>query len=166
MKIELKEIKGLFEMDAGAPSPLIISNDSELYVIFYSDEVEWSGELHERNDIYDKGIVLMKFIGCLKYIFGKPSNETIQGHPYYQLGLRSFGFFEVRNSPLIKELQGIQKVHPNYDPSKWNLYKHFIISFHDNMFECVAREFEIREEKVSQYNQAISLLNEMSINHI
>jgi hypothetical protein len=166
MKIELKEIKGLFEMDMGAPSPLVISNDTELYVLFYADKADWSGQLHERNDVYDKGIVLLKFIGSVKHVFGIPSNETIQGHPYYKLGLRSFGFFEVKNSPLIKELQNIQKVHPSYNPSKWELYKHFIISFHDNMFECVAREFEIREENVSQYHQAISLLNEMSINQI
>jgi hypothetical protein len=36
--MELIEIKGLFEMDYGSPSPTILSNDNELFIAFYADK--------------------------------------------------------------------------------------------------------------------------------
>ena len=35
--MKLHEIKGLFNMDSGAPSPIITSNDNEFCVFFYID---------------------------------------------------------------------------------------------------------------------------------
>jgi hypothetical protein len=55
-------------------------------------------------------------------------------------------------------------VHPYYDPHKWEKYKHYILTFHDNMFECVAKNFEIREGNTSLYNQVTIILNELSVN--
>lgn len=160
--MELIEIKGLFEIDYGAPSPTIISNDSELFIAFYASKESTLFELQERNTVYDTGIFALKFKTYLKYTFGLPGNETIQGHPYSKLGMKPFSFYELRNSVLIKELQKIEKVHPSYNPEKWEMYKHYILTFHDNMFECIAQYFEIREENTSLYNQATAMLNELS----
>jgi hypothetical protein len=91
-----------------------------------------------------------------------PGNETIDGHPYYKLGMQSCSFYELRNSDFIKSLQDIDKVHPEYNPESWKAYKHYIITFHDNMFECIAKDFEIREENTSLYNQATVMLNSVS----
>lgn len=164
--MELIEIKGLLEMDYGSPSPLIISNDSDLFLAFYANEESEISEPQERNPIYDTGIFALKFKAYLKYIFGIPGNETIEGHPYSKLGMTSFSFYELKNSNLIKELQDIQKVHPYYDPEKWKAYKHYILTFHDNMFECVAENFEVSRENVSTYKHAIKILNELSIKHV
>ena len=161
--MELFEIKGLFEMDCGSPSPMVISNDNELFVAFYANRQTDTVEPHERNMVYDTGIFALKFRLYLKYTFGLPSNETIEGHPYYKLGMKSFAFYELKDSDLIKQLESIEKVHPYYTPSKWIDYKHYILTFHDNMFECVAKGFEIREENVSIYYNATTLLNELSV---
>lgn len=163
--MRLVEIKGLFEMDYGSPSPTIISNDSELFIAFYADKKGEASEPKERNLIYDTGIFALKFKVYLKYSFGLPGNETIQNHPYSKLGLKSFSFYELKDSNLIKELQNIEKVHPYYDPEQWKLYKHYILTFHDNMFECIALDFEIREENISIYNQATTMLTELSVKH-
>ena len=159
--MKLIEIKGLFEMDTGAPSPMIISNDSELFVAFYANKERTSAIPKERNIRYDTGIFVMKFKGYLKFTLGLPGEETISGHPYRRLGMKSYSFYELKKSDLIKSLQKIEKVHPRYNSENWNMYKHYIITFHDNMFECVAQDFEIREENESIHNQGAILLNEL-----
>ncbi|MBD1432702.1 hypothetical protein H8B06_07700 [Sphingobacterium sp. DN00404] len=161
--MELIEIKGLFEMDFGSPSPTILSNDNELFIAFYADRQNSSTIPQERNIIHDTGIFALKFKVYLKYAFGLPGEETIQGHPYSKLGMKSYSFYELKNSELIKSLQDIEKVHPQYNPKKWEMYRHYILTFHDNMFECIAQDFEIREENTSLYNQAAVMLNELSI---
>jgi hypothetical protein len=163
--MELIEIKGLFEMDFGSPSPTILSNDNELFIAFYADKQSLSTIPQERNTIYDTGIFALKFKAFLKYTFGLPGDETILGHPYSKLGMKSYSFYELRNSDFIKSLQDIEKIHTNYNPEKWKMYKHYILTFHDNMFECIAQDFEIREENTSLYNQATLMLNELSVRY-
>lgn len=160
--MELIEIEGLFIMDSGAPSPTIISNDSDLYVSFYVNKEYTSEILLRRNSISDNGVISIKFNRFQKYTFGSPSDELIHGHPYYKLGLRSYSFYELKDSDLIKSLQEISKAHVYYSPNGWEKYKHYILTFHDNMFECVALDFEIREEETTLYNHVASILNELS----
>lgn len=161
--MELVEIKGLFEMDYGSPSPMILSNDNELFIAFYADKQSSTLIPKERNIIYDTGIFALKFKVFLKYSFGLPGNETMQGHPYSKLGMKACSFYELRNSDLIKSLLDIEKFHPNYNPEKWKLYNHYILTFHDNMFECIAQGFEIREDNISLYDQATVMLNQLSV---
>lgn len=158
--MELLEIKGLFEIDYGAPSPTILSNDNELFIAFYADKESTTPFPQERNTIYDTGIFVLKFKQYLKYTFGLPNEETIHGHPYSKLGMQPCSFYELKNSDLIKALQDIEKIHPQYNSKKWEVYKHYIITFHDNMFECIAQDFEIREENTSLYNQVVAMLND------
>ncbi|ULQ52154.1 hypothetical protein [Flavihumibacter fluvii] len=161
--MELIEIKGLFEMDFGSPSPTILSNDYELFIAFYANKKNLSNGPQERNTIYDTGIFALKFKVFLRYSFGLPGEETIEGHPYSKLGMKAFSFYELRNSDLIKSLQEIEKTHSNYNTEKWKMYKHYILTFKDNMFECIAQSFEIREENTSLYNQAKVILDELSV---
>ncbi|PWG78231.1 hypothetical protein [Pararcticibacter amylolyticus] len=163
--MRLVEIKGLFEMDAGAPSPLIISNDTELVVCFYVDN-EVMTDLSERNTGYEIGVVVIKFKGYLYYNFGLPGNETLRGHPYYKLGIKSFGFYELLDSDLINKLKQIEKVHPYYNAAKWDGFRHFILTFHDNMFECVSSEFDVIREEMSVYNKAYSVLSSIATKHL
>ncbi len=159
--MELVEIKDLFEMDSGSPSPTILSSDNELFIAFYTTKPRISNIPVMRNTIFDTGIVALKFKYCLKYTFGMPGDETIEGHPYSKLGMKSYSFYELRDSDLIKSLQEIGEIHPNYNPKKWEMYKHYILTFHDNMFECIAKDFELREENRSLYKQATLMLQEM-----
>src|SRR5688572_2700180 len=138
--MELIEIKGLVEMDFGSPSPIIISNDNMVYVSFYGSNGNNISEPQERNTVYDTDVFTIKFKNHLKYSFGIPSNETIEGHPYYKLGMKSYTFYELKKSDLIKQLENIEKVHLYYNPEKWKEYRHYILTFHDNMFECVAKD--------------------------
>lgn len=155
--MELVEIKGLFEMDYGAPLPIILSSDNELLVAFFIDK-ENAYAIPQECDIYDAGVLTLEFKQCLKYTFGMPGNESMYGHPYSKLGMQACSFYELRNSDLIESLREIDKIHPFYNSERWKMYKHYILTFHDNMFECVARGFEIIEEKTSFYNEASGML--------
>lgn len=156
--MELIEINSGFQINVGAPEPIIISNDNELFIAFYADKKASSTIPQENNVIDDTEIFTLEFKQFLKYTFGMPNNETIHGHPYSKLGMNSYSFYELKNSDLIKTLQNIEKVHPQYNPKKWEMYRHYILTFHDNMFECIAQGFEIREENISLYDKVVVLL--------
>jgi hypothetical protein len=87
----------------------------------------------------------------------------MHGHPYHKLGLRSYSFYELLDSDLVKSLDDTQKVHPFYNPKQSYLGNHYIITFHDSMFECVATDFEIRSENKTLNEQVLNLLAEMQI---
>jgi len=103
--------------------------------------------------------------GALKHIFGVPGNETLSGHPYYTLGVRSFIFYELIGSDLIAQLKEVAKIHLHYNQNKYNEFRHFIITFHDNMFECIAKEFEIKVENIVAYEKTQEMLNELTKLH-
>lgn len=160
--MELVEIKDLFEMDYGAPSPVILADDSVLLVAFQADEGNILTASPEQDTANGTKIIVLKFKSCLKYTFGMPSNETIHGHPYSKLGMKSYSFYELRGSDLIQSLQEIDKVHPYYKAEKWQTYKHYILTLHDNMLECVAQGFEVKKENAAVYEQAGLLINKLS----
>ncbi|NIG55010.1 hypothetical protein [Chitinophaga sp. Cy-1792] len=152
--MELIRIEGAFTMDCGAPMPIILSGDNELIVAFFS--------LNEDLAAPDEHVVI-KFKRCIKYIFGTPGNETLHGHPYYKLGLRSCSFYQLKGSDLIQETDRIESVHPAYKPGVPGNQKHYILTFHDNMFECIAAGYEVLTKNEDYYNQALTLL-EMTAN--
>ena len=156
--MELIEIENSFDMD-GAPAPLIISTDNNLYLSFYAGVQKT--HLHERNMVADKGIFVLEFNQFVSYKFGMPNNETIQGHPYYQLGLKPYSFYQLKGSDWLEELAQIDSVHPYSKAEKWKELKHYILTFHDNMFECIAMSFEIEQKNISTCDQAYSILTEL-----
>ena len=66
--MHLVQIDGLFDIDYGAPSPTIVFNDNNLFLAFYVSEPDVS-ELRIRDTASDRGVCVLKFISCLKYIF-------------------------------------------------------------------------------------------------
>ncbi len=134
--MELVEIKNVIKMDNGGASPMVVSNENQLYLIFYKDISEQS--YNNYDDRY-----IMKFGLYLKYNFGIPNNESLYNHPYGKLGVESYSFYELKKSPLLEEMESIEKLHPYYNKSNWLGYKHYIITFHDSMFECIAKDFKL-----------------------
>ena len=69
-------------MGCGLPSPILLSNDNELFIAFYVDQQSSSAISEERNTTYDTSVCALKFNMYLKYSLGIPRGETIHGHPY------------------------------------------------------------------------------------
>jgi hypothetical protein len=159
--MKLIELIGQVYIDNGAPMPLVISNDTELFVTFYGPQHINSDIPVQLDPVVHTGTVIIHFDRYLKYAFGMPGNESIFFHRYTKLGLSSFSFFELEDSPMIKELQDIDRQHPYYNGSKWDNYKHFILTFHDNMFECVAQGFHIEHKNTALFDRGVDILSKL-----
>lgn len=105
--------------------PKILASDVGLLLAY---EVAPSGEQY----------AIVKFIRPRAHYFGSPSDETMNGHPLAERGLRPYGVFEVRKSSWVRALEQMNRGHPKHDASRFGALRHFVFTLHDNTFECVA----------------------------
>jgi hypothetical protein len=128
------------EMETGAPLPIVLSDDYRTF-LSYSLDFNWgatgAGAEPEK-------IAIVEFNGCRSFMFGMPNDEALEGHPLFYRGVQHYGFYEVKESSWIKNLEKTNSVHDRHNRVAFfaNLH-HFIITFHDTTFECVARDYEI-----------------------
>ncbi len=161
MKIE--QIKEKFEIDVGAPTPTILSNEHNLYLTFYISNVDpnWNGKTtHMRTD-QDEGIVTVKFNRFEQFKFGSPNDEAMSGHPLYELGLKPYSIQKVIDSEWIKELKNMNSVHPYHKDELFEKYEHFIFFFHDRCFEIVSESYSIEENSKSNMKDEIKRISEL-----
>jgi hypothetical protein len=59
------------------------------------------------------GVVEFKRVASVKK--GSPNDEVLHGHPLWGSGLEFYQAHEVRNSPWIKELTDVNRVHGGFD---------------------------------------------------
>lgn len=79
----------------------------------------------------------------LKGMFGSPNDEAFAGHPLAGRGLHPYGAFEIENSSWVRQLEQMNFVHPLHCGGSLGLLKHFVWTFHDSTFECVAKNFAV-----------------------
>jgi hypothetical protein len=124
---EVLNFEGVPGHSPGAPMPQILANDVSLLLAY---ETAPGGEEY----------AIVKFIWPRAHYFGSPNDETMRGHPLAERGLTPYGVFEVRNSSWIRALEQMNRVHPNHNASRFRVLRHFVFTFHDNTFECVAND--------------------------
>lgn len=142
--MRVKEINTGIEIDIGAPTPTVLSNELNVYLIFYINKTDpnWDGKTINVRESTDEGITTIRFSKYAQFKFGNPNDETISGHELSKYGLQPYTIQEVEESKWITELQNINSVHPYHNDSLFEKYKHFIFFFHDSCFEIVCEEFE------------------------
>ena len=92
----------------------------------------------------DVGHALVEFMYCQCTKFGYPNDEARPGHPLYNKGLSNYGYgiFEVLNSSWIDQLVEQNRVH--FPKTVRNpAHRHFIFTFHDSTFECIAEDLKL-----------------------
>src|SRR6266481_4895007 len=118
-------------MDSGAPTPAIYSHESGLacgYVI---------GATHPESG----HTAVLHFDGVLYYAMGYPNDEALNAHPLYANGLGFYGFYVIKDSPLIAELDRRNQIHKRHVAGSYiERFHHWIISFHDETLEVVAKD--------------------------
>ena len=87
-------------------------------------------------------MAVVRFVGCRAHMFGPPNDEAFAGHPLAGRGLRPYGAFLVQNSSWLRGLERMNAVHPRHNPERFRELKHFVLTFHDSTFECIARGAE------------------------
>jgi hypothetical protein len=145
--MRLEEINTILHIQSGAPVPVVLSDEYKLILLYYYNKIlsdRITSEMPvERKSKEDKGIASLSFKNHLIYKFGYPNAEVLQSHPYYNLVLESYNVYEVKESDWLKQIEDMNKVHPFHNPIRFKMYKHFVITFEDSTFECIARELEL-----------------------
>ena len=126
--IELCDLPG---HNAGAPEPVILATDLTLLVAYRT-----------KGDTDD--LVVLQFERVFAHYFGGPNDEALIGHPLAGRGLRPYGSFEVVGSSWIRLLEQRNRVHQHHDPRPFSKARHFILTFHDHTFECVAENVSVK----------------------
>jgi hypothetical protein len=128
-------------MDPGATMPAVHSDETGLtcgYVI---------GATHPESG----STAILHFEDVLYYAMGYPNDEALKAHPLYANGLGFYDFHLVENSPLIADLDLRNQVHERHVAGAYvKRFRHWIITFHDETLEVVARNarFMRTSEKV------------------
>jgi len=140
---------------AGAPEPVVKADEFTVAVRYYAREGERPGA--ETRD----EIALVTFNDCWAHYLGPPNDEALSGHPLYERGLKSYGIFEVKDSSWIRLIEKRNRVHDRHSPARYSALRHFIFTFHDSTFECVAEG--VTGETVSEKDAEVlwaSILNQ------
>lgn len=135
-------------MDIGpcVSGPLVLSNDYFLYVSYLNQEGQ---------------IITFEFEMYLMYSIGAPNHETLSVHEYSKFGVFSGGVYEVQDSELIEKYRKVESQHPGFNEKNWQNYIHFVMVFHDSLFECVAEKYRIIEQLPDGKHNLNSLLNDL-----
>lgn len=132
----------------GAPMPQVFSNGHKTFLIYmmHKPDPNWDGTYVSVIDNTSETLyplALVEFIGPGTHRFGTVNDEAAPGHALYSKGLDYYSAHIVENSSWIDELKTIHKVHPYFNEERWANKKHFLLFFHDEMFEIVAHDFKI-----------------------
>jgi hypothetical protein len=130
--------------DAGAPRPVLLSG-LRTFVAFYSGS-------HD-------GIGIVEFKQVTSVKIGSPNDEVLHGHPLWGSGLEPYRAHVVRNSLWITELMNVNRVHERFDETRWGGTYHFVLTFHDETLECVARRTVARTAPGATMQEVIARLS-------
>jgi hypothetical protein len=133
--------------DAGAPLPLVLSDEGHLLLAYLVSEPDpaWDGSYTTVVSPESDGmlVALVRFRRPSAHLFGPPNDEAFAGHPLAARGLGPYRVFEVRRSSWVRKLERMNSVHPRHDRERFLARRrHFVFAFHDSTFECVAEGFE------------------------
>ena len=115
-------------MDPGSPRPSVSAGDGGLTLTYVAE--------HEKH-------VRITFVAPLVHYFGPPDDETLEAHPLAAAGLTRHAAFETHNSRWVEELRTMNRAHPQHSNVRFDRLRHFIWTFHDSTFECLAENFAV-----------------------
>lgn len=136
--------------------PLVLASEHQLILAYLTNSPELDGNDGdmELTNLAGKGetVCVLQFERAGPHYFGSPNDEALHGHPLYVRGLVHYKAFEVRSSSWIRALERMNAVHHRHQSKSFDDRRHFILTFHDSTFECVATgyTFEIRHGDMRQ----------------
>lgn len=125
------ELDWKHQWDTGAPLPHVLASENALFLIYLTNADE------------QDEVAVVTFHHSAVHSFGGPNDEVLHGHPLYSHGLEFYSAHEVRNSKWLAEIQKINSVHYRYNPARWRAYRHYLFTFHDSIFECIAEGYDV-----------------------
>ncbi len=145
-------LEGLPPSDVGAPLPHLLADGQRVLLAYYVAEPDpgWDGTSITMIDPAENRAALLavvEFTGYLAVRMGPPNDEALEGHPLYNRGLAAYAMHYVANSSWIAELERQNSVHPHHEGGWHEWAQHYLFTFHDETFECIARSHAVRLER-------------------
>ncbi len=162
-KDRVSELVGIPQSSVGAPMPIIVAEEGAVAVAYYlqQQQPDWDGtavRIVDHNGT-DEPVAIAYFSLCKAYYSGSPNDEAFSGHPLASRGLEPYGAFEVHESSWIREMERRNSVHPSHR-GRWLEYlRHFVLAFHDSVFECVAKDLDVTRHQGS-VSDAVPIMTE------
>lgn len=143
----LRTLDDIPQSSVGAPLPLVLS-DEQAAVIAYYEQTPWDGRSVRvvEAEASAEPTAIVSFRSCRAMYFGAPNDEAFAGHPLAGRGLRPYAAVEVLGSSWIRQLERMNSVHPHHRPEAFGSLHHYILTFHDSTFECVALGYKVFSE--------------------
>lgn len=135
-KDQVVELSTIPRSSVGAPMPVMLSDEHLTMVAYYTQEADF------KPDDSNEPIAIVSFKRCYSSMFGPPNDEAFSGHPLSSRGLTPYSFFLIKNSSWLRILEKMNSVHPYHSSKLFEKYNHFVLSFHDSTFECIAVDYE------------------------
>jgi hypothetical protein len=127
---------------SGAPMPLVLADDTMLLLSYFPSDVSPGDDQNESS-------ALLEFHVPLMHLLGPPNDEAIKGHPLWRRGLDSYAAYRVEQSSLLRRFATMNYVHPRNDPAMFDGFHHYILTFEDSTFECLAQSYTVSVETVA-----------------
>jgi len=147
-KDQVIELNDVPQSSVGAPNPVVLAGEHDVLLTYYLEDAPegWDGTSVRivGTDTEGEPVAVVKFNQCTAHMSGPPNDETFSGHPLAERGLGPYGVFEIKNSSWLRKLESMNAVHPYHDKDRFlENKKHFVFSFHDTTFECIAEGFTV-----------------------
>jgi hypothetical protein len=140
---------GVPAADAGAPMPLVVANEWNLFLSYGLAP----GSQEQ---------AILKFTSSRARYFGPPNDEALEGHPLSPRGLRPYGVFEIVGSSWIRSLERMNRVHSRHKPDRYEMLRHYVFTFHDSTFECIASGVDVVARFPNDTDSAEELLHKIA----
>jgi hypothetical protein len=124
--------------------PHVLAGSGRAIVLFLRPEpdADWDGtyvRIVDAGQPTPAAVGLVEFTGVHQTTFGGLNDEAIQGHPLNGRGLAPYEAHLVHNSSWITDAERANSVHPQHRGGWHQEYNHYLLCFHDQTFECIAR---------------------------
>jgi hypothetical protein len=116
-----------FTPEGAISGDLVVALPTMTWVTFNAMKLQPDGLYHPA------GTAIVEFSGCSLIKYGAPNDQGIAEHPLYPKMEGGYEIYEVLRSSWIAEL--------GWENS--DLARHFIISFHETTFECIAHDMKM-----------------------
>jgi hypothetical protein len=136
------------QSDSGAPEPAFLRSEHRCLLAFRLQDGMSGGTgvtIVDPSALSGERAALVEFVRPCATLFGPPGDETLRVHPLAARGLKPAGAYEVRHSSWVRALVRMDAVHPRHRPERFQALRHFVITFHDSTFECVAEGLSVTE---------------------
>lgn len=100
-------------------------------------------------------VVHVLYFDSAKMKYGSPNDEARGGHPLAKHGLGFYGFFQVENSPWIREQMIANRVHERHFDGMFDDRNHYVVCFKDVMLEVTCRSYEERSLSVCEVDALV-----------